>query len=228
MDAATSITGDGLCDDDDDESGRSRNDVNRTNDRDNHSPTSTTSSSSSICGDGGPTNHDHHYNNDPSTIMTTATSNDSQQQHQQPLPHTQTNQTKPTPTVVAATDASDGGGSPSPTSSTFLGHFAAVLSHSLPSHFARALRRCRSITTLVVIGKHDSVVTPSSSRALASAIDANTVIEIDAAHFVTDEAVSEITTQLVYGLRKAFLAPVSTPCTCPWCDDEDDDREKGK
>lgn len=111
--------------------------------------------------------------------------------------------------------------------STHYGHLAVVRSHSLSYRFARALRHCSAIVKLVVIGRHDNVITPSSSRALANSIDANTVLELDAAHFVTDEAAAEVTTQIVYGLRKAFFAPVASVCKCEWCKATDDENKLG-
>lgn len=117
------------------------------------------------------------------------------------------------------TIASKSQNSSSPSIYSYFGHIAVVRSHYLSCRFTQALRKCTALVKLVVIGRHDSVVAPSSSRALANAIDANTVVELDAAHFVTDEAAAEVTTHIVYGLRKAFFAPVATPCTCSLCSD---------
>lgn len=100
---------------------------------------------------------------------------------------------------------------------TYFGHAAVVRSHSLSSAVACALRRCSALVKLVVLGRHDYVITPSSSRALANAIDADSVVEVNAAHFVTDEAGTEITTHVLYGLRKAFFANSTRPCHCKRC-----------
>lgn len=99
------------------------------------------------------------------------------------------------------------------------GHAAVVRSHTLSTDMARKLRQCTRIVKLVMTGRHDQVVTPSSSRALGATIGANTVVEVEAAHFITDEAAAEVTTHVIYGLRKAFYAPLSAlPCECEWCD----------
>ena len=108
---------------------------------------------------------------------------------------------------------------PNPDDSTnaLFGHIAVVRSHYLSRACARKLRQCSKIVKLVMIGRHDCVITPASSRALARAIDANTVVEVDAAHFITDEAAAEVTTHVLYGLRKAFFASPTKQCKCELC-----------
>lgn len=108
---------------------------------------------------------------------------------------------------------------------TYYGHMAVVRSHYLSKRLARELSQCISLVKLVVIGRHDQIIAPSSSRALASSIDANTVVEVDAAHFVTDEAVAEVTTHVMYGLRKAFCTNTTRKCTCDWCNSHHQERE---
>lgn len=116
---------------------------------------------------------------------------------------------------------------PDPASTDVLyGHIAVVRSHSLSRQFARRLRQCSSLFKLVVTGRHDSVITPSATRALASAVAANTLVELEAAHFVTDEVAAEVNTHVVYGLRKAFFVPRSRPCECSWCVSEENDPDK--
>lgn len=101
------------------------------------------------------------------------------------------------------------------------GHAAVVRSHGLSRSIAWKLKQCTRVVKLVMTGRHDQVVTPSSSRALATAIGANTVVEVEAAHFITDEAAAEVTTHVIYGLRKAFFAPMSgLPCECEWCEEQ--------
>ncbi|KAI0560816.1 alpha/beta hydrolase domain containing protein [Gracilaria domingensis] len=105
------------------------------------------------------------------------------------------------------------------------GHAAVVRSHYLASSFARKLRQCSRILKLVMLGRHDKVVTPAASRRLATAVGADTVVEVDAAHFITDEAAAEVTMLIVYGLRKAFFSQNGTKCSCEWCrKDVDDDK----
>ena len=103
-----------------------------------------------------------------------------------------------------------------------VGHARVVWSHSLSWGFARGLRRCQRVVKLVVLGRHDRVVTPDASRRLARLIDATTVVEVDAAHFVTDECVAEVTTQLLFGLRTAFFG--GRRCDCPWCGEDTRDE----
>ncbi|CDF40987.1 unnamed protein product [Chondrus crispus] len=100
------------------------------------------------------------------------------------------------------------------------GHAAVVRSHALPNTLATRLRECTRVVKLVMAGKQDRVVTPAASRALAHAIGANTIVEVEAAHFITDEAAAEVTTHIIYGLRKAFYAPNARRCECLWCVDE--------
>lgn len=104
----------------------------------------------------------------------------------------------------------------------FSGHAAVVRSHTMPPELAMRLRECTRIVKLVMAGRHDKVITPAASRALASSIGANTLVEVDAAHFITDEAASEVTTHIIYGLRKAFFAPNVRPCECSWCIEDGD------
>lgn len=106
---------------------------------------------------------------------------------------------------------------PDDSTNALYGHIAVVRSHRLSRACARKLRQCSKIVKLVMIGRHDCVIRPASSRALASAIDANTVVEVDAAHFITDEAAAEVTTHVLYGLRKAFFAPRAKQCKCELC-----------
>ena len=100
------------------------------------------------------------------------------------------------------------------------GHAAVVRSHALPNTLATRLRECTRVVKLVMAGRQDRVVTPAASRALAHAIGANTMVEVEAAHFITDEAAAEVTTHIIYGLRKAFYAPNARRCECLWCVDE--------
>lgn len=157
-------------------------------------------------------NESHSYDSESAKLMKTSTSDNSAQR----TPCSSSNSSDSSSKLSALQPSQ-----PSPTLSTYYGHVAVVRSHFLPYRFALALRRCTAIVKLVVIGRHDSVVAPSSSRALANTIDANTVVELDAAHFVTDEAAAEVTTQILYGLRKAFFAPSARVCTCEWCDPQD-------
>ena len=114
---------------------------------------------------------------------------------------------------------------------TIFGHFAVVRSHVMTGLFASKLRRCRRIVKLVLFGRHDRVVTPGASRRLAAAIRADTVVEVEGAHFVTEEADAEVTTQVMYGLRKAFYGR-RIECECEWCTqkenaDGDEDEAAG-
>lgn len=108
---------------------------------------------------------------------------------------------------------------------TMYGHAAVVRSHFLSRALAAKLKSCTRVVKLVMTGRHDEVVTPSSSRALAASIGANTVVEVEAAHFITDEAAAEVTTHVIYGLRKAFFARNALPCECEWCVEEKPDTE---
>lgn len=106
------------------------------------------------------------------------------------------------------------------------GHMAVVRSHILARSTAWKLKQCTRLVKLVMLGRHDKVVTPSSSRALADSIGANTVVEVEAAHFITDEAAAEVTTHIMYGLRKAYFAPRSkVACECDWCAKTEKDEE---
>eukprot|EP00177_Eucheuma_denticulatum_P002973 GFKZ01005346.1.p1 GENE.GFKZ01005346.1~~GFKZ01005346.1.p1 ORF type:complete len:549 (+),score=56.49 GFKZ01005346.1:110-1648(+) len=131
------------------------------------------------------------------------------------------------PSERAPVEASDSSGSmthPGDSPYAMYGHAAVVWSHALSSAMAFKLKQCSQLVKLVMTGRHDKVVTPSSSRALADAIGANTVVEVEAAHFITDEAAAEVTTHIIYGLRKAFFAPRNAlPCECEWCDEPKED-----
>lgn len=99
------------------------------------------------------------------------------------------------------------------------GHLAVVRSYRLDTNFAGELRACSRIVKLVMMGRHDEVVTPGCSRRLATLIGANTVVEVDAKHFITDEAGAEVTMHIMYGLRKSFFAQSGCECLCDWCRD---------
>ncbi|PXF47254.1 hypothetical protein BWQ96_03029 [Gracilariopsis chorda] len=107
--------------------------------------------------------------------------------------------------------------SPNDSPYAMYGHTAVVRSHYLHSTFATKLRQCSRIVKLVILGRHDSVITPAASRRLAACIGANTVLEVDAAHFITDEVGAEVTMHIQYGLRKAFFAQKRNTCACTWC-----------
>ncbi|CAN8069535.1 unnamed protein product [Agarophyton chilense] len=113
--------------------------------------------------------------------------------------------------------SSDALSSPQDSPHAMYGHAAVVRSHYLDSSFARRLRACSRILKLVILGRHDKVVTPAASRRLASAVGADTVVEVDAAHFITDEAAAQVTMLIVYGIRQAFFSQTGRTCSCNWC-----------
>lgn len=97
-----------------------------------------------------------------------------------------------------------------------LGHLRVVRSHSLSWAEAAALRRCERMVKTVVIGRHDRVITAAASRRLAAAVGARVVVEIDAAHFITDEAPADIAAQVRHGIEEAFRDD-RDDCMCALC-----------
>lgn len=95
---------------------------------------------------------------------------------------------------------------PADSSYALPGHTAVVRSYWLTPRAAKLMKGRSRIVKQVMIGLHDRVVSPSSSRTLGSYTKANTVAEVEAAHFITDEIEAEVTMKVLYGLCKAFFA----------------------
>lgn len=84
------------------------------------------------------------------------------------------------------------------------GHWAVVRSHSLSRSDATMLARCHKIYKLVITGKADYVIVPSATRKLARALEAHVVLEVEAAHFVVEEASTVVLAGLRIALNEAF------------------------
>ncbi len=108
----------------------------------------------------------------------------------------------------------------------FRGHFAVVRRHSLTSSDAAIIAECRRIYKVVIAGKSDYVIVPSSSRRLARAIDADVCVEVEGAHFVVHEAEPVVITNIKMALNEAFgdsiesMGRTFSECSCLQCDPE--------
>lgn len=112
----------------------------------------------------------------------------------------------------------------------FRGHFSVIWTHSLSYLDALLLADCRRIFKVVVAGRGDCVVVPSSSRRLANAIDADMIIETEGAHFILEEAQETVALNLLLALNIAFgngsdsSARVLKRCECYTCNPTEQKR----
>lgn len=108
----------------------------------------------------------------------------------------------------------------------FRGHLAVVRRHSLTKSDAAVIAECRRIFKVVIAGKSDCVIVPSSCRRLARAIDADICVEVGGAHFVVAEAEPVVIANVRMALNEAFgdfnesVGRVFSECNCSKCDPE--------
>lgn len=99
------------------------------------------------------------------------------------------------------------------------GHLSVVRSHSLSYFESFLLADCRRILKVVIAGRADCVVVPSSSRRLAHVLDADMVIEVEGAHFIIEEAEQAVISSIMLALNLAFgPSPDGTACASRRCE----------
>lgn len=106
---------------------------------------------------------------------------------------------------------------PNDSPNAMMGHAAVVRSHRLSYADSARFAACTKLVKLVMFGRKDRVITPQASRALADAVGATTVVEVEAAHFIVDEAADLVTVIIIDGLNQAFFHESPAPCSCEWC-----------
>lgn len=105
------------------------------------------------------------------------------------------------------------------------GHAYVVASHTLSRRNGKRMAGCRRLVKIVMAGREDAVVPVHRSNKLARLIAADCYVEVDGAHFLTEEAAADVAVQIVFGLRKAFFT--ERICACVWCDENKEGEDEG-